>query len=290
MHKILAIGRAPRFSPNSVGKDAAILECVCSELMQRGYDVETVSETDTDLLGAYLGTDAADVPVACVSMGRSGHTLDVLRGIEAGGRVVLNSTAAVALCCNRRRLTEVLRRAGVPVPPERGRHGYWLKRADAVAEGPGDVRFAADEARMRAVEADMYRCGVADVMVSAHVPGDLVKFYGVRGSQFFRIFYPGDDGQWKFGDERLNGVPKHYPFSVTGLHAMAEKAAAAVGAVVYGGDCIVTADGGVSIIDFNDWPSFSRCRDEAAAAIAAAVCGSIELATSRNCEKKIIYA
>ncbi|MFS6554926.1 hypothetical protein VPJ68_05445, partial [Parabacteroides distasonis] len=37
---------------------------------------------------------------------------------------------------------------------------------------------------------------------------------------------------------------------------------------MYGGDAIVTADGNFVIIDFNDWPSFSRCRDEAAEAIA----------------------
>ena len=36
---------------------------------------------------------------------------------------------------------------------------------------------------------------------------------------------------------------------------------------VYGGDCIVSADGSFKIIDFNDWPSFSACREEAAAAI-----------------------
>ena len=43
------------------------------------------------------------------------------------------------------------------------------------------------------------------------------------------------------------------------------------GIVTYGGDAIVRADGSFCIIDFNDWPSFSRCRDEAADAIAAFV-------------------
>jgi hypothetical protein len=36
---------------------------------------------------------------------------------------------------------------------------------------------------------------------------------------------------------------------------------------VYGGDCIVSADGSFKIIDFNDWPSFSSCREDAARAI-----------------------
>ena len=36
---------------------------------------------------------------------------------------------------------------------------------------------------------------------------------------------------------------------------------------VYGGDCIVSPEGDIRIIDFNDWPSFAPCRNEAALAI-----------------------
>ena len=41
--------------------------------------------------------------------------------------------------------------------------------------------------------------------------------------------------------------------------------------VVYGGECIQADDGSLSIIDFNDWPSFATCRAEAATNIAKAV-------------------
>ena len=51
----------------------------------------------------------------------------------------------------------------------------------------------------------------------------------------------------------------------------AERLAAVIGLDVYGGDCIVRSDGTFAIIDFNDWPSFSRCREEAAKAIALRV-------------------
>jgi len=47
--------------------------------------------------------------------------------------------------------------------------------------------------------------------------------------------------------------------------------ARAVGIKVYGGDCIVGEDGSFCIIDFNDWPSFSRCREDAATAIATLI-------------------
>ncbi|MDE7089400.1 MAG: hypothetical protein K2O54_04710, partial [Prevotella sp.] len=113
--------------------------------------------------------------------------------------------------------------------------------------------------------------GVTDHVVMAHVTGDLVKFYGVRGTGFFRYFYPTDDGETKFGDEQYNGQAHHYSFDTSQLQADVDRLAGAVGLDVYGGDCIVRADGTYCIIDFNDWPSFSRCRDEAAEAIASLV-------------------
>ena len=131
--------------------------------------------------------------------------------------------------------------------------------------------YADDDSRAVAVEAEMRRHGVTEVMRCAHVPGDLVKFYGVGGTDFFRFFYPGDDGMTKFGDERRNGRPRHYAFSEAALRSAARLAARTAGTAVYGGDCIVRPDGSLCIIDFNDWPSFSRCRAEAARAIAAMV-------------------
>ena len=48
----------------------------------------------------------------------------------------------------------------------------------------------------------------------------------------------------------------------------ADKAADMLNVPVYGGDCVVSEDGSIRIIDFNDWPSFAPCRDEAAFYIA----------------------
>ena len=95
-------------------------------------------------------------------------------------------------------------------------------------------------------------------MVTAHVMGDLVKFYGVRGTDFFRTYYPGDDGVSKFGDERVNGKPAHYEFDTAHLKADAEKAASLINIDIYGGDCIVREDGSYAIIDFNDWPQLFK--------------------------------
>ena len=42
---------------------------------------------------------------------------------------------------------------------------------------------------------------------------------------------------------------------------------------VYGGDCIVDHEGRFFIIDFNDWPSFSACKEQAADSISQLVNG-----------------
>ena len=49
---------------------------------------------------------------------------------------------------------------------------------------------------------------------------------------------------------------------------MMDQAASTIQLDIYGGDCIIQPDGRPVLIDLNDWPSFSRCRDEAAQAIA----------------------
>ena len=157
----------------------------------------------------------------------------------------------------------------IPVPPQEGTDGYWLKRGDAAAQSKDDVQFAATKSDLLAKVRLFEARGISEYVVSAHVVGDLVKFYGVQGTGFFRYYYPTDDGQTKFDDERHNGSAHHYSFSVPQLQQDAERLAEAVGVQVYGGDAIIRSDGSYCIIDFNDWPSFSRCRESAAEAIAS---------------------
>ncbi len=258
---VLAISRARNYSPNSVEKDAAILDCVVDRIVNAGFAVATISEEVSQDIRPRYGI--------CLSMGRNAATLDMLDSQESRGAVVMNASRGVRLCCQRSRLNATLGRAGVPLPPSgMGARGCWLKRGDGVAETKGDVRFVATPAEMAEAMREMKARGIGDIVAQAHVEGDVVKFYGVGGTGFFRTYYPGDDGQTKFGDEERNGMPHHYAFDKLWMHAVAEKAASAVGVDVYGGDCIVRPDGTFCVIDFNDWPSFSRCRDEAAEAIA----------------------
>lgn len=247
---ILLISRAERFSPNCVDKDRSILQAVEYCIRERGMDVMTIHEDElTDSLPAAL----------ILSMARSEHALSVLRCYEQRGLPVINSTAGSVFCAKRLYASHV----GHVCEHK----SYWLKRTDTTAHERGDVCFAKDARAVKDRLSAFHRRGINDVQITEHVEGDVVKFYGVSGTGFFRIYYPADDGQTKFGDELINGEAHHYTFSVAGLHRVAESIAHESGVIIYGGDCIVKCDGNFVIIDFNDWPSFSRCRDEAAEAI-----------------------
>ena len=265
---IAFIGRAANFSPNSVGKDTAILAAVRSTLSHKGYRCRDMVWEDrpTDMGGA-------DV---FVSMGRLQDTLNWLGDFERQWQVVVNPTASVMLCKQRHLLMSLLENTEVNIPPHIGSHGYWVKRADTWAQTPADIQYAADREAADALCLQMEERDVLTVDVRAHVVGDVVKFYAVSGTDFFRYYYPGDDGDWKFGDEARNGRPHHYPFDTDRLLAMVQRAADLTMLDVYGGDCIIQPDGQPVLIDLNDWPSFSRCREDAAQAIATRIEQRIE--------------
>ncbi len=52
------------------------------------------------------------------------------------------------------------------------------------------------------------------------------------------------------------------------MRELASASADALGLRVYGGDAIIGKDGGVTVIDINDWPSFAPIREEASRHIA----------------------
>ena len=262
--RILAVSRAERFSPNSVERDRAIFQAVTDRLQRQGHEVRLLSE---DCLDDSESPGCPDSPDLILTMARSPETL---RWLESFGVVCINSTEGIANCA-KSRLAAVMDRIGSPVPPKEGSDGYWLKRGDAAAQTTDDVVYLSDRQQVETAIQSMHSRGITDYVVSAHVVGDLVKFYGVGQGDFFRWYYPTDDGQTKFGDEHRNGPACHYRFQVDGLQHEVQRLAAAVGVSVYGGDAIVRADGSFCLIDFNDWPSFSRCRDVAADAIASLV-------------------
>lgn len=264
--KLIAVRRDDRFSPNSVEKDRLILEAacnnVCRQFEQQGVPCALRWVDEAELTPA----DEADL---YLSMARLPEALTILEGFEQQGRRVVNSARGV-MNCQRSVLEKLMREHHVsaPQPCDEGGSPCWLKRGDAAAQSKADVMFCQDADALQKALADFKARGISDYVVSRHVEGDVVKFYGVSDA-FFRYFYPTDDGQTKFGDEtQHNGPSHHYTFDAQALQSEVERLARLVGIEVYGGDAIIDSEGRFYIIDFNDWPSFSRCRDEAADAIA----------------------
>ena len=97
-------------------------------------------------------------------------------------------------------------------------------------------------------------------IIQQHIEGDLVKFYGVEGTPFFHCH---------------SQSATHYDFNPDTLRLIAGRASATLRLPIYGGDAIVTPEGAIFVIDFNDWPSFSTCRPQAATAIAQRLLSSV---------------
>ena len=103
-----------------------------------------------------------------------------------------------------------------------------------------------------------------------------MKFYGVAGTPFFYWFNPFEAGHSKYGAESVNGPSEHIEFDVDTLKRYCAKASDVLDIKIYGGDCIISEEGEIRIIDFNDWPSFAPCRAEAAPVIARMVINEIK--------------
>ncbi|MDE2291535.1 MAG: hypothetical protein KGL53_05585, partial [Elusimicrobia bacterium] len=106
-----------------------------------------------------------------------------------------------------------------------------------------------------AILADFAQREIRHWVVQAHVPGDLVKFYGVGPGRWFTWFY----------HDPVRAA--RTPFDLDALAEQAARGAAALGLEVFGGDAIIGAGGAVTLLDLNSWPSFALVRRGAAVQI-----------------------
>lgn len=262
---IAFVARAARFSPDSVNRDEAILSAVRQRLADSGFPCsEIVSE---DQLASVVEADAY------VSMGRRQTTLRWLVEQERRDRMVVNTPSSVLLCNQRAMLMRLLEENDIAVPPLHGTNGYWVKRGDGCRETPEDVQYSDNWEGACRLRDGMLSRGIADVDVRAHVLGRWLKFYGVRHTGFFYSYSP---------DNKEDGISDKQSLQ---LHA--ERAARLAGLDVYGGDWIVQADGTPVLIDLNDWPSFSPCREEASEAIAQRIIDRLEGCIIKDAKKDV---
>jgi glutathione synthase/RimK-type ligase-like ATP-grasp enzyme len=202
-------------------------------------------------------------------MCQSEGALHALAALEEAGALVINSALAIRNCY-RDLMGPGLTRAGVPTPrgalldatvaPDKWRlegidpaRGLYVKRGDLHALDAKDVCRVDGHAALESAVAGFASRGVRRVYVQQEAPGRVIKFYGVTGGEYFAAL--DDDGALPDAAERR-------------LRQCAELAASALGLEAWGGDAMFNDGNEVTIIDFNDWPSFSRVRNDAARAIA----------------------
>ena len=263
--KIITIARNPNNSPNMVANDAAILDSVAKELTSMGAEVIAIDET---------AEIPEDTDIVC-HMSRTSEVLHKLMIAEEKGIAVFNTTKAIE-SCSRIATMQLLEKSNIPQPffriieqeEELNELPYpaWIKRGGGWSCHKDDVCFASDTREAKEAIAGMRKRGINSFVYTSHSKGDIIKFYGV-GDSYFTYSYPNAE-KTKFGLEKINGEIMHYPFNADAMRKIVFDAAKAVGLSIYGGDCIVNEKGEISIIDLNDFPSFSSARDEAAKEIA----------------------
>jgi hypothetical protein len=272
--RIAGVRRGPRFSPNHVGNDAAIFALTANELRRRGCLVNEYPEAVLE------GGDIKEELI--FGMARGPRPVAKLQRYEDEGRIVVNSAYGIKNC-TRRNLTRLLLANGIPHPRslivttdadplpllrEAALQACWVKRGDFHAICREDVTYASKPEEARRILEEYARRGIKSAVINEHLDGDLVKFYGVRETDFFYWFYPSGAQHTKFGLEQINGAARGISFDAAYLQTLCNRAAGLLNIQVYGGDCIVAEDATVRLIDFNDWPSFAPCRNEAAPYIA----------------------
>ena len=210
----------------------------------------------------------------------------LLQQKEAEGALVLNSPRGVG-GNTRAALDDMLRQHNLPAAPlvdvgeltENGGKSFWLKCDGGSENGTPSVTFARNAEELRRMLVACRLSAGCQAVVTEHVEGNLLKFYGVQGTDFFSYYFP-DAHEASIGrchagsDDAL-----HDGFDEEQLRRDADLLSRLMDVKIYGGDCIVRRDSSYAIIDFNDWPSFSVCRQAAARAIATMVLNDMRMAT-----------
>lgn len=279
---IAGVMRAGAYSPNHIGNDAAIFNIVAEHLRKRGCIVNVYSEEQ--LIAGKVTENII------VNMCREQKSIALLQQLEDEGKIVINSGYGIENC-TRERMTRILIGSNIPYPEslmvntnegikdaleKAGFSQCWIKRGDFHAMHKEDVSFVRHPEEAQELLQEYFLRGIPRAVINKHLVGDLVKFYGVQGTPFFFWFYPFDLGHSKYGHEAINGKSQGIEFDVENMRQICQNASEVLDVKIYGGDCIVSPEGDIRIIDFNDWPSFAPCRIEAAPHIAKCILNTIK--------------
>ena len=258
--RALLIFRALKFSPNMAEKDRKILLNVGNRLQIQGYAIRYLMEEE--FTKPIEGVDVV------LTMCRSEKAIELLKQMEQQGVKVINTAESIENC-SRHRFVALLENAGTPMPKQYSKDSFrlplWLKSPHGWSLSKDDVLYVSTEEELEQAIADK------EYMMFEHLEGDLIKFYGVNGTDYFSWRYA-SDSNGKFGLESHNGSIRGYSFEEDNLREICRNASNMLGLIAYGGDCIIDEGGVVRLIDLNDWPSYSSDADNAAEAICQVAC------------------
>jgi len=257
--EVLGIMRDKKFSPNHVENDALIMQMTAAELKSLNFDVQLIYENNFIRSKKELKN--------IFSMARSESTLKILSQWQQNGVVVINSPDGV-YNAYRKNMTAILQAYDIAYPPsilidntnitasfygQFNSTKVWLKSEKHTLHRE-DVTPVFNKEECETIIREFNRRNIKQVLLQEHKIGSEIKFYGVNNSDFFYWYY-------------VNGV-SHYSFSEKELVSISNNVAELLKLDVYGGDAIISEEGEIYIIDFNDWPSFAPVKNRASKAIA----------------------
>ncbi|MBQ0089970.1 MAG: hypothetical protein KBT27_11650 [Prevotellaceae bacterium] len=274
---ILFINRARQYSPNNESNDKAILQAVANNVaIQTDEEIQFIDEEDFILLQPpYHFPQLTHI----FTMSRSQEAINILATLNNQGTKIINPPEGL-INTERELLLNCMLQVGTPIPkthiinPDHDiclnniDYPLWLKKCEGSAQHQDDVIFIENTKQLKNVCNKFIKENINKVLVCEHIKGDIIKFYGVEGTDFFHVSYPTANAiNTKFGLELHNGKPNFYTFNIEKLKEHVTKLSHYCHLPIYGGDAIISKKGLFYIIDFNDWPSFSSCKDPAAKAI-----------------------
>lgn len=282
--KVLAISRDAVYSPNNEAKDAAIFSATLENLQNHGWLVDACSEDE------WNDMDVRSVGESYSAIVQMSRKMSSLMRLERAQLPIFNAPRAVRTVAKSREMTlSLLQQVGIPVPrwwaydPEEDEMFMcepalqqllpgWVKAMREEGARLDDVHFVSTPLEADSCILQLAAEQVPDIVVTQHIDGELIKCYVVMTDEAIyslHWFRPQESGYSKFGEaEQHNRQLANVAVDEAKIQALARQVGRTLGLQIFGFDAILQQDGSLTIVDVNDWPSFSVCRDEAAEAIA----------------------
>jgi len=263
--QFIGIKRNKIYFPNHTINDSLIFNKTIKCIKELGIECKVYDESESDAL-----TDCKNDVI--ITMARGEKAVNKLIKLQEEGAFILNTGKAI-FNCYRVNMVDLLQNARVNFPFSKKvktsdtnlnyslssfkSRKIWVKRGDVHAIHREDVSPVYSDEELLNLLKEFSNRGIEYAILQKHLDGDTIKFYCVRGTSFFYWYY-------------LNGI-NHTKFDLDKLKKYADVSAEKLELTIYGGDAIVSAEGKISIIDINDWPSFALKRNEASKIIAGTI-------------------